>query len=56
MLGKKEDTLSFVVKDKKIRRLIGLDVSEIEEDIEWLSRKLKGKMDTGLLEEEVYKS
>ena len=45
MYKKKEETGAFVIKDD----LFGRE-SEIDEDIEFLRKKLKGKMDTGVVE------
>jgi len=46
MYKKKEETSAFIIKDDPLDK-----ASEIDEDIEFLRKKLKGKiMDTGIVE------
>ena len=45
MSNRKEETGAFVINDNPFDTK-----TELEEDIEFLREKLKGKMDTGVLE------
>ena len=45
MSKKKEETGAFVINDNMFDTK-----SELDEDIEFLRKKLKGKMDTGVVE------